>query len=70
MNPFEIFNKADIQKINEIEELENRNYTKEELQIIENKILEDIMSKTSKNGDIDRAIYEYNSLINKFEMFK
>ena len=70
MNPFEIFDELEIQKIKEVENLENRNYTKDELQIIEQKILEDIMSNSSKNGDIDKARNEYRSVIDKFERCK
>ena len=70
MNPFEIFDELEIQKINEIENLENRKYTKEELKLVEHKILEDIMSNSSKNGDIDKARNEYRSVIDKFERCK
>ncbi len=70
MNPFNIFDKNEIKKIERIGSIENRNYTIEELRTIETKILEDIMSNSSKNGDIDKARQEYKSIIDKCESYK
>lgn len=70
MNPFEIFNTEEIKKIERVEFLENRNYSIEEFRTMETKILEDIMSNSSKNGDIDRARQEYKSIIDKCESYK
>lgn len=68
MNPLEIFNKEEIRKItNSVGELENRDYTKEEWRLMENSIFADIMSKSSKNGDIPKARNEFDSIINKIE---
>lgn len=67
MNPFKIFNKHELKKIERIEILEDREYTYEEFIMLENKILTDIMSNSSKNGDIDKAREEYISIIDKFE---
>ena len=67
MNPFKIFNKHELKKIERIEILEDREYTYEEFVMLENKILTDIMSNSSKNGDIDKAREEYISIIDKFE---
>lgn len=68
MNPFEIFDTEEIKKIERVESLENRNYSIEEFRTMETKILEDIMSNSSKNGDIDRAKQEYRSIIDKCEI--
>ena len=39
----------------EIEPLQDRDYTKDEIVRMENKILLDIMGNSSKTGDIDKA---------------
>lgn len=71
MNPFKIFNTEEIEKINKSAgTLENRNYTKEELCMLENSILTDIMSKSSKNGDIGKARNELDSILSKVEKCK
>lgn len=44
--------------------IENKDYTKEELRIYENKIEDFIMSHSIKNGDISRVTNEYNSILN------
>lgn len=68
MNPFEIFDSEEIKKINNVAGiLENRNYTKEEWNKMGNSILDDIMSKSSKNGDIAKARNELDKVISKIE---
>lgn len=68
MNPFEIFNTEEIEKISKVTgTLENRIYTKEEWSKMENKVLDDIMGNSYKNGDIDRARNDFNSTLNKIE---
>lgn len=44
--------------------LENKEYTKEELRIYENRIEDFIMSHSTKNGDISRLSNQYNSILN------
>lgn len=44
--------------------IEDRNYTKEEIKENLDKITGYIMSKSSKNGDLNKAIVNYNDLIN------
>lgn len=71
MNPFEIFDSEEIKKINNVAGiLENRNYTKEEWNKMGNSILEDIMSKSSKNGDIAKARNELDKVISKIEKYR
>ncbi len=67
MNPFEIFDEQEIEKIKKIVFIENRDYTIEEFNTIETKILEDIMSNSSKNNYIANARQEYDSIIVKCE---
>lgn len=68
MNPFEIFETKEIEKVSKvIGELENRDYTKDEWIKMENSVLEDIMSNSHKNGDIDRARDNFNDVLNKIE---
>lgn len=71
MNPFEIFDSEENKKINNVAGiLENRNYTKEEWNKMGNSILEDIMSKNSKNGDIAKARNELDKVISKIEKYR
>ena len=70
MNPYKIFDKQEIEKIEKIESLQDRDYTKDEIVRMENKILIDIMGNSSKNGDIDKAREEYKSIIDKCERYK
>ena len=71
MNPFEIFDSEEIKKINNVAGiLENRNYTKEEWNKMGNSILDDIMSKSSKNGDIAKARNELDKVISKIEKYR
>ena len=44
--------------------VEDRNYTKEEIKENLDIITGHIMSKSSKNGDLNKAIVSYNDLIN------
>lgn len=68
MNPFEVFNKEELKQINEaVGTVENRNYTKEEWKMLEHSVLDDIMSKSSKNGDISKARNELDSVLIKIE---
>ena len=70
MNPYNIFDKQEIEKIERIEPLQDREYPKDEIVRMENKILLDIMGNSSKNGDIDKAREEYKSIIDKCERYK
>jgi len=45
--------------------VENRDYTKEELDRCERQITDFIMNHSSKNGDIDRLNREYSSILFK-----
>lgn len=44
--------------------VENREYTKQEIKNCIHIIANHIMSKSSKNGDLDKEIVKYNGLIN------
>ena len=71
MNPFKMFNVEEIEKINKIVgTVENREYTKEEWNMMESSILADIMSKSSKNGDISKARNELDSVLTKIERYR
>lgn len=68
MNLYEVFNTQErelISKIEKIEKIENRNYTKEEISRIENRVIEDIMSNSKKN--ISSVRDQYNGIIDKLE---
>ncbi len=68
MNLFEIFNTEEREKIEKvIGVIENKDYTKDELNIVENKILEDIMCNSKNNISKIRA--EYNEILNKLESY-
>ena len=71
MNPFKIFNVEEIEKINKIVgTVENREYTKEEWNMMESSILADIMSKSSKNGDISKSRNELDNVLTKIERYR
>lgn len=65
MNLYEIFNENERELVSNFEEIENRDYTKDELTVVEHKIIEDIMSN-SKN-DIQKAKVQYNGILDKLE---
>ena len=65
MNLYEAFNTQERELISKIEKIENRNYTKEEISRIENKVIEDIMSNSKKN--ISSVRNQYNVIIDKLE---
>lgn len=44
--------------------IEDKEYSKEELRKYENEIEEFIMSHSTKNGDISRFINQYNGILN------
>lgn len=67
MNLYEVFNEKEIEQINGLENINNVDYSNIEARILESKILENIMSKSSKNGDIAKAREEYSSIIDKLE---
>lgn len=67
MNPYEVFDTEEIKKIEDIAGLiENREYTKEECNKFVHSISEDIMSKSYKNGDMDKARQEFSGILRKF----
>ena len=71
MNPFKIFNVEEIEKINKIVgTVENREYTKEEWNMMESSILADIMSKSSKNGDTSKSTNQLDSVLTKIERYR
>lgn len=47
--------------------IENKNYNQDEAKLIESNILEDIWSKSSKNGDIQKAKEKYSNILDKLE---
>ena len=67
MNIYKKFNEAEINLIAKIKKIEDRDYTKEETMQIENNIIEYIFSRSSKNGDIQKANEEYRNILDKFE---
>ena len=67
MNPYEVFDTEEIKKIEDIAGLiENREYTKEECNKFVHSISEDIMSKSYKNGDMDKERQEFSGILRKF----
>ncbi len=65
MNLYEIFDAEERELVGKIKTLENRDYSKEEINKIENEILEDIMSNSKK--DISKVQSEYSGILNKLE---
>ena len=52
---------------NESNKYQDRNYIKEEIKQIENEIIENIFSHSSKNGVIQKARLEYCDILDKLE---
>lgn len=47
--------------------IQDRNYNQDEVKLIENNIMDDILRRSSKNGDIQRANEEYRNILDKLE---
>ena len=67
MNLYKTFNEKEIELINRLENINSADYSNVKAKVLENKILDNIMSKSSKNGDIAKAREEYSSIIDKLE---
>jgi hypothetical protein len=67
MNIYKKFNEEEINLIAKIKKIEDRDYTKEETMQIENNIIEYIFSRSSKNGDIQKANEDYSNILEKLE---
>lgn len=65
MNLYKIFDAKERELVGKIKTLENRDYSKDEINKIENEILEDIMSNSKK--DISKVQSEYSGILNKLE---
>lgn len=65
MNLYEIFDAKERELVGKIKTLENRDYSKDEINKIENEILEDIMSNSKK--DISKVQSQYSGILNKLE---
>ncbi len=63
----DIFNKEEIELISKTTKIENRVYTKDELRLIRSNIIDGIFSKSSKNGDIQKANAEFYDIIEKID---
>lgn len=68
MNLYEIFDAKERELVGKINTLENREYSKDEVIRLENKILDDIMSN-SKN-DISNAKSQYSVILDKLESYR
>ena len=62
-----LFNKREIELISKTTKIENRVYNKDELRIIKSNIIDDILSKSSKNGDIQKANEEFCDILEKID---
>ena len=67
MNLYKTFNEKEIELINKLENINDVDCSDVEAKVLENKILDNIMSKSSKNGDIAKAREEYSNIIDKLE---
>lgn len=65
MNLYEIFNAKERELVGKIKILENREYSKDEVIRLENKILDDIMSNSKNN--ISNAKNQYSVILDKLE---
>ncbi len=63
----DIFSKKEIELISRATKIENRAYNKDELRIIKSNIIDDILSKSSKNGDLQKANEKFCDIIEKID---
>ena len=63
----DIFSKKEIELISRATKIENRAYNIDELRIIKSNIIDDILSKSSKNGDLQKANEEFCDIIEKID---
>ena len=63
----DIFNKEEIELISKNIKIENRIYTKDELRLLRSNIIDCIFSKSSKNGDLQKANEEFYDIIEKID---
>lgn len=63
----DIFSKKEIELISRATKIENKTYDKDELRIIKSNIIDDILSKSSKNGDLQKANEEFYDIIEKID---
>lgn len=62
-----IFNKREIELISKTTKIENKPYTKDELRVIKSNIIDDIFSKSSKNGNLQKSNEEFYDIIEKID---
>ncbi len=65
MNLYKIFNDEERNMINHIEIREDKEYSKDEIDRVEHRIIEDIMSNSKNN--ISELRDKYNGILNKLE---
>ncbi len=63
----DLFNKEEIELISKTNKIENRVYTKDELRLIRSNIIDGIFSRSSKNGDLQKANEEFYDIIEKID---
>ena len=63
MNLYEIFNVEERELISKVENIENRDYSKDEISRVENRLIEDIMSNSKKN--ISQVRNQYSEILDK-----
>ncbi len=63
----DLFNKEEIELISKTTKIENRVYTKDELRLIRSNIIDGIFSRSSKNGDLQKANEEFYGIIEKID---
>lgn len=69
MNLYEVMNDKEIKLLNDAGiKVEDKEYLQEDFKTMEHKIVEHIMSASSKNGDIDRIRIKYSVILDKIQM--
>ena len=63
----DLFNKEEIELISKTSKIEKRVYTKDELRLIRSNIIDGIFSRSSKNGDLQKANEEFYDIIEKID---
>ncbi len=65
MNLLNIFNMEQITLLNQAGiPIQDRDYSKDEIKIIFNSVIENVMNKSLKNRDMPNSLRKYNDIIN------
>lgn len=69
MSPYEIFDEEEIKLMENVGHIKNKIYTKEDMNKLSNSVVEEIMSKSCKNGDMDKYSNQFSAIVDRMEHY-